>query len=321
MENVKNVTREVFKMKKIGVFLLIIISFFMVGCGKEKNDTKYKIITSNFSSYDFVRAIIKDVDDISVDILLKPGTETHDFEPTPQDIIDIQNSDIFIYVGGESDSWIDDVIKDINNNKSKIIKLMDLVDLYEEETIEGMETEDEEDEEYDEHIWTSPVNAIKLVNKIKEEIISIDSNNKEIYEKNANNYIQELTEIDNEIREIVSTSKRKELVFGDRFPLRYFTEEYGLSYHAAFPGCSEQTEASAKTITYLINYVKNNNIPVVFHIELSNGKIAETIAKETGAKVMEFNAIHNISKDDFDKGITYVDYMKKNIEVLKEALN
>ncbi len=308
-------------MKKIGVFLLIIISFFMVGCGKEKNDTKYKIITSNFSSYDFVRAIIKDVDDISVDILLKPGTETHDFEPTPQDIIDIQNSDIFIYVGGESDSWIDDVIKDINNNKSKIIKLMDLVDLYEEETIEGMETEDEEDEEYDEHIWTSPVNAIKLVNKIKEEIISIDSNNKEIYEKNANNYIQELTEIDNEIREIVSTSKRKELVFGDRFPLRYFTEEYGLSYHAAFPGCSEQTEASAKTITYLINYVKNNNIPVVFHIELSNGKIAETIAKETGAKVMEFNAIHNISKDDFDKGITYVDYMKKNIEVLKEALN
>ncbi len=308
-------------MKKIGVFLLIIISFFMVGCGKEKNDTKYKIITSNFSSYDFVRAIIKDVDDISVDILLKPGAETHDFEPTPQDIIDIQNSDIFIYVGGESDSWIDDVIKDINNNKSKIIKLMDLVDLYEEETIEGMETEDEEDEEYDEHIWTSPVNAIKLVNKIKEEIISIDSNNKEIYEKNANNYIQELTEIDNEIREIVSTSKRKELVFGDRFPLRYFTEEYGLSYHAAFPGCSEQTEASAKTITYLINYVKNNNIPVVFHIELSNGKIAETIAKETGAKVMEFNAIHNISKDDFDKGITYVDYMKKNIEALKEALN
>ena len=311
-------------MKKIFVVLLILCTCFIVGCGKEKTSTKYNIISTSFPGYDFARAVIKDVDDISIEMLLKPGAETHDFEPTPQDIIDIQNSDIFIYVGGESDTWIDDVLKDIDTKKVKIIKLMDIVDLYEEEITEGMEAEEEEDEEeveYDEHIWTNPKNAIKMVEKIKDEIVKIDENNKETYEKNASSYISELTSIDNQIREVVNNSSRKELVFGDRFPLRYFTEEYGLTYHAAFPGCSEQTEASAKTITYLINYVKEKNIPVVFHIELSNGKIAETISEETGAKVMEFNAVHNISKKDFDDGLTYVDYMNKNIEALKIALN
>lgn len=312
-------------MKKIFTILLVFISILLVGCGRNTNKTKYNIISTSFPGYDFARAIIKDVDDISVDMLLKPGSETHDFEPTPQDIIDIKNSDIFIYVGGESDEWIDDVLKDIDVSKTVVIKLMDVVDLYEEELTEGMEEEEEEHDEdeveYDEHIWTSPVNAVKMINNIKEEIIKIDSNNKEQYEKNANSYISELNDIDTEIRDVVNNSKRKDLVFGDRFPLRYFVEEYGLTYHAAFPGCSEQTEASAKTITYLINYVKDNKIPVVFHIELSNGKIADTIAKETGAKVLEFNAVHNISKSDFDKGLTYVDYMKKNIEVLKTALN
>ena len=311
-------------MKKVFILLLVLCTCFVVGCGKEKNSTKYKIISTSFPGYDFARAVIKDVDDISVDLLLKPGSETHDFEPTPQDIIDIQESDLFIYIGGESDEWIDDVLKDIDTSKTKILKLMDVVDLYEEELSEGMEIEEEDEGkevEYDEHIWTSPKNAIKMINKIKEEIINIDNDNKENYEKNASNYIDELTNIDNQFREIVNNASRKELVFGDRFPLRYFVEEYGLTYHAAFPGCSEQTEASAKTITYLINYVKQNKIPVVFHIELSNGKIAETIANETGAKVLEFNAVHNISKKDFDDGLTYADYMKKNIEVLKEALN
>ena len=311
-------------MKKIFTILLVFISIFVVGCGRNSNKTKYNIISTSFPGYDFARAVIKNVDDISVEMLLKPGSETHDFEPTPQDIINIQNSDIFIYVGGDSDEWIDDVLKDIDTSKTKIIRLMDIVKLYEEETVEGMEEDEDEEEkeiEYDEHVWTSPINAIEIINKIKEEIVKLDSSNSNKYEENTNNYISELNEIDNEIRNIVNNSKRKELVFGDRFPLRYFTEEYGLTYHAAFPGCSEQSEASAKTISYLINYVKNNNIPVVFHIELSNGKIANTIANEANTQVLEFNAVHNISKEDFDNGLTYIDYMKKNIEVLKIALN
>lgn len=310
-------------MKKIFTVLLIIISLFVVGCGKEKKETKYNIVTTSFPCYDFARAVIKDVDDINVQMLLKPGSETHDFEPTPKDIIDIKNSDIFIYVGGESDSWIDDILNDIDKEKTKIIKLMDIVDLYEEERVEGME-EDEEDEEeieYDEHVWTSPVNAIKIVNSIKEEIKKLDSENSDKYETNGNEYTNKLSEIDSNIRDIVNSSKRKELVFGDRFPLRYFTEEYGLTYRAAFPGCAHETEASSKTVAYLINYVKDNNIPVIFHIELSNGKIANTIANETNAKVLEFNTAHNISKDDFKNEVTYVDIYKKNIDSLKQALN
>ena len=311
-------------MKKIFTVLLIFICFFTIGCGKEKKSTKYSIVATNFPCYDFARAVVKDVEDIDVEILLKPGSESHDFEPTPQDIIDIKNSDMFVYVGGESDTWIDDILNDIDVNKTKIIKLTDIVELYEEETVEGMEEEydhEEEEEEYDEHVWTSPVNAIKIVNKIKEEVINIDSSNKEVYNKNATKYIDELSNIDKEIKDVVKNSKRKVLVFGDRFPLRYFVEEYNLDYRAAFPGCSEQTEASAKTVTYLIDYVKKNNIPVVFHIELSNGKIANTIAEETNAKVLEFHTGHNISKKDFDKGVTYKDLLKKDIEVLKEALN
>ena len=319
-------------MKKILFVLLVLCTCFLVGCGNNKNETKYNIVATSFPCYDFARAVIKDVDDISVDMLLKPGAETHDFEPTPQDIIDIKNSDMFIYVGGESDTWIDDILKDIDVNKTKIIKLTDIVDLYEEETVEGMEEEheheehdhdheEEEEEEYDEHVWTSPVNAIKIVNKIKEEVINIDSSNKEVYNKNASKYIDELSNIDEKIKDVVKNAKRKVLVFGDRFPLRYFVEEYKLDYRAAFPGCSEQTEASAKTVTYLIDYVKKNNIPVVFHIELSNGKIADTIAEETSAKVLEFHTAHNISKKDFDNEVTFVDLLKKDIEVLKEALN
>jgi len=312
-------------MKKIiYVLSFVFISLLILsGCASKKETAKYTIISTSFPGYDFARAITKDSKDFEVKMLLKPGSEMHSYEPTPQDIINISNADIFIYVGGDSDNWIEDVLKDINTDKTKIIKLMDLVDVVEEEHVEGMEEDKEEEEEveYDEHVWTSPINAIAIINKLKEEIIKVDNDNKSLYEDNSNNYTNELSNIDNEIRSLVKNAKRKEIIFGDRFPIRYFVEEYGLSYYAAFPGCSEQTEASAKTITFLINKVKKDNIPVIFHIELSNGNIAKTIADETGAKVLEFKTAHNISQDDFDKGITYVDIMKSNIEVLKEAIN
>ena len=303
-------------MKKI--FSILIILLIICGCRNSKSN-KITIVTTNFPSYDFVRSITKN-SDIEVKMLLKPGMEMHGYEPTPQDIIDINNSKLFIYVGGESDSWIDDVLQDINTDNKKIIKLMDLVDLCDEEIKDGMDIE-EEDKESDEHVWTSPMNAIKIIDSLKEEIKDIDPDNSSLYEDNANNYIDEIKEIDIEIRDIVKNSKRKELIFGDRFPLLYFVKEYNLDYYAAFPGCSEQTEASAKTISFLIDKVKSDNIPVIFHIELSNSKIADTIASETGTKVLKFNSAHNITKDEFDKGVTYVDLMKDNIKVLKEALN
>jgi len=316
-------------MKKVFKIMVVLVMVFSIvgltGCNKNDKNDKLTIITTSFPGYDFARAITKDNNNVEVKMLLKPGAEMHDFEPTPQDIKDIKNSDIFIYVGGDSDEWIEDVLDNIDTDKTKIVKLMDLVDTVPEDVIEGMEEheegEEEEEVEYDEHVWTSPINAITITNKLKDEVVKIDNDNKELYEKNASNYVNELTDIDNEIKDIVKNGKRKEIVFGDRFPLRYFVDSYGLSYYAAFPGCSEQTEASAKTISFLINKVKEDKIPVVFHIELSKGKIANAIAKETGIKVIEYKTAHNISQKDFDAGVTYVDIMKDNIKVLKEALN
>lgn len=329
-------------MKKVLKLMVVAIMVFgivgLTGCNKNNKNDKLTIISTSFPGYDFARAITKDSDNVEVKMLLKPGAESHDFEPTPQDIKDIKNSDIFIYVGGDSDEWIHDLLDNIDTDKTKVVRLMDLVDVVEEEHVEGMEEhehhheEEEEEEEhehhheeeeveYDEHVWTSPNNAITITNKLKDEVIKIDKDNKELYEKNASNYVNELTDIDNEIKDIVKNGKRKEIIFGDRFPLRYFVACYGLSYYAAFPGCSEQTEASAKTISFLINRVKEDKIPVVFHIELSSGKIANAISKETGAKVLEFKTAHNISQKDFDAGVTYVDIMRDNIKALKEALN
>lgn len=314
-------------MKKISKLLLIfVVSIFgivsLIGCNKkQETQDKLTIVSTNFPGYDFARAITMDNTNVKVKLLLKPGAETHTFEPTPEDIKTIKNSDIFIYVGGDSDEWVDDILNDIDTDKTKIIKLIDLVDAKEEVTTEGMESDEEEESELDEHVWTSPKNAIEIINKLKKEIINIDNDEKSNLESNANHYVNKLNDLDTEFKSIVKTAKRKEIIVGDRFPFRYFADEYGLSYYASFPGCSEQTEASAKTISFLANKVKEDKIPVVLKTELSSGNIANTIAKETNTKVLEFNSAHNISQSDFDADITYVDIMTKNAEVLKEALN
>ena len=309
-------------MKKIIIAIIsILLLVTITGCNTTKKDNKLTILTTNFPSYDFARAITKEVPNTSVEMLLKPGTEMHNYEPTPKDIIKISKSDIFIYVCGESDEWITDLLDNIDTKNTKVIKLMDLVDTVEEETVEGMETEEDEEEvEYDEHVWTSPSNAITILEELNDIITNMDPSNESLYTINTSNYINEINNIDNSIKNIVNNSSRKELVFGDRFPFRYFVDEYNLSYYAAFPGCSSETEASAKTISFLINKVKEDNIPVILTIEFSNKKIANTISKETGAKVLELNSAHNISEEDFNNGKTYIDIMKENVEVLRQAL-
>lgn len=299
-------------MKKLWILLVLIL---LTGCTSQRKDEKINIIATNYPCYDFVRAITKDVNDVEVQMLITPGTEIHDYEPTPKDVINIKKSKLFVYVGGESDNWI----KKIVDEKQNTVKIMDLVQIKKEELVEGMEGEKED--EYDEHVWTNPKNAIKIINKLKKKIIKIDSKHKEKYEQNAKEYTDKIKEVDTEIEKIVHTSKRKTIIFADRFPFRYFTDEYGLKYYAAFKGCSESVEASSKTITFLIQKIKEEKIPVVFHIELSNKKIAEIISKETNTKIFELNSAHNISKKDFENKITYVDIMRKNAKVLKEALN
>jgi len=307
-------------MKKI-INIVIVLGMCLLllsGCKSNKSNSLV-IVTTNFVGYDFARAVVGD-EDVEIKMLLKPGMDAHQYEPTPKDIKSINDADIFIYVGGESEEWVSDILEDLDSDETKVIKMMDSVNLKEEEIKEGMK-EEEEETEYDEHVWTSPKNAILIVKEIEDKLSSIDEDNEEAYEENAENYISKLNKIDEEIREVVSNSKRKVLIFGDRFPLRYFVDEYGLDYYAAFPGCSSDTEASAKTISFLIDKVKKEKVPAVLKIELSSGKIADTIASETGVSVKTFYAVHNVSADEFKDGKTYIDYMNENIKVLREVLN
>lgn len=315
------------KILRIALIIALIASFGFLLFAKIKNNQQNserpQIVASNFPAYDFARSVAGEQADVK--LLLKPGTDAHSFVPTPQDIIDIQNSDLFIYVGGESDTWIEKILNSIDKNKTHLVKMLDIVVPVEEELIEGMESEEEEEEsdepEYDEHVWTAPSNAILIANEILNELNFIDPAHKNYYDQNASDFNIAIREIDAEFKELIQNAKRHEIIVADRFPFRYFVDEYDLKYYAAFPGCAEQSEASATTVTFLINKVKADHIPAVLTIELSNQNIAKTISEATGAKILTLNSAHNISKDDFDAGKTYLDIMRENIEVLKEALN
>ncbi len=322
-------------MKKILSITLaaLLAAVMFTGCSKttaptaSKDDDKVSVVTTIFPQYDFTRAIAGDKADISM--LLLPGAETHSFEPTPQDVLKIQNCDVFIYVGGESDDWVDGILESMDTSKMKIITLMDCVEAVEEEIVEGMQDEEEAEEpaaggeeepEYDEHVWTSPRNAKLIVQKISDALCEVDAADAEVYKANTTTYLGKLDKLDAAFKNVVDNAARKEIIFGDRFPFRYFADAYGLNYYAAFPGCATETEASPATVKFLIDKVKADKIPVVFHIEMSNEKMANTISEATGAKVLLLHACHNISQADFSAGKTYIELMTSNVDALKEAL-
>lgn len=289
--------------------------------GQAAGEEKFSVVATIFAPYDFARAVAGDSADVAM--LLPPGSESHSFEPTPQDIIRIQNSDAFIYVGGESDAWVDGVLSSMDTTNMRIVTLMDCVEAVEEEHVEGMQADEHEDEhepEYDEHVWTSPRNAKRIVRKIADALCEADPANADAYRLNATAYEGELDALDAQFQAVVDDAARKTIVFGDRFPFRYLADAYGLSYFAAFPGCSTETEASAATVKFLIDKVRAEQIPVVFHVELSNARMADAIAEDTGARVLLLHACHNISKADFDAGRTYLGIMAANVDALKEAL-
>ena len=322
-----------------------IIAVMTAGCsgGKRPDDGRISIVATIFPQYDFARRIAGDRADVKM--LLRPGMEAHSYEPSPKDIIGISKCDLFLNVGGESESWLEAVLDSADNPDMKIISAMDCVEAIEEETSEGMQSRehhhhhgDEEDEhepepdhhhgddgeedgEYDEHVWTSPMNAIAIVNQINRALCELDPDNAEFYCRNTDEYVAELTELDNSFRETVAGSKRNLLIFGDRFPLLYFVREYGLDYYAAFPGCAAETEPSAATVAFLIDAVKREKVPVVLYIELSNHKVADAIAESAGVRTAQFNTCHNISADDFAAGESYLSLMTANADILREALN
>ena len=319
-------------MRKIfNTFWVFFFACFLIlcgtGCGAKEisgnlESDKLKVIATIFPQYDFVRAVAGDKVDLKM--LLSPGVESHGFEPTLQDISDIEKSDLFIYVGGESDEWVNNVLSTVNSSSLKTISLVDTVNTLKEEEVEGMEEDEnghEEDEhEVDEHVWTSPANAIKIVNKICDTLCELDAENSEYYRSNASEYVKNLEKIDDDFLEVVKNARVKTLVFAERFPFRYLTEQYGLKYYAAFKGCSSNFEPSLATINFLAQKVKDENLSMVLYTEFSNGSVADAICNMTGSTKAELHSCHNVSKEDFNNGVTYLELMERNVEVLREAL-
>ncbi len=321
---------------------------------QDKKGSRIKVVATLFPYYDFARQVAGEYADVS--LILPAGMDTHSFEPTAADMIQMGQADLILYNGGENEQWVGQVLESADNKGIMADEMMKHVDTLVEEHVEGMQEEkgeehgheehgkedtdhdaSEEDHDHDteeasdtageidEHIWTSPVNAQKIVAQIAKDLAKADPEHQEDYQKNADEYIKKLQKLDKDIRQVTSQAKYKYLAFADRFPLRYFVEEYGLDYTAAFAGCSSDTEPSAETITYLTRQVKERKLPVVLKIELTSDKVAKAVAeaastKEHTVKVETFYTCHNVTRQQFDAGETYVSLMEKNVKVLREAL-
>ena len=310
------------KAKRQLIFLLALLICALPLCScASTGDDGISIVTTTFAPYDFARAVAGE--NAQVTMLIPPGADTHSYDPTPKDMLAVKKCDIFICVGGTSDAWVGEMIDSVNNPDMKIIKLMEHTDglICADHSHDHGEEHDHEHGEYDEHVWTSPRNAVLASEAIAAALCEVDPENADAYKSNFSAYKGDLLALDAEIRSIVAGGKRTEIVFGDRFPLIYFTKAYGLTYHSAFPGCAGDTEPSAAVLASLISKVKEDGIPIVFHLELSTGNIADAICAETGAKKLRFNACESILKKDFEAGVTYLDLMRQNANALREALS
>lgn len=317
----------VLKVKKllsaIVATILALVAFTACSSVGAAND-KLKIVTTVFAEYDWVMNILGDNPaGAEVTMLLDNGADPHSFQPTVADIAKISSADLFIYVGGESDEWVADVLKEAVNKNMLTINLIDVLgdQVKEEEVVEGMEGE--ADGALDEHIWLSLKNAEIIVGKIAESIESLDSNNADIYKQNAASYIDKLKALDSKYAEAVENANTKTLLFADRFPFRYLVDDYGLDYYAAFGGCSAETEASFETVTFLAKKIDELAIKTVLTIDGSDNKIAETIVSNTASKdqqILTLDSIQSVTKNDIKSGMTYLSIMESNLAVLKEAL-
>lgn len=311
--------RSILSIFTVTVFVSLFVLGFTGGnipFSAEKNK-KASVVATAFAQYDFARQIAGDKADIVM--LLAPGEESHTFEPTPGDIATVKNCDLFIYGGGESDKWVDTILNSADN-EIKTVKMMDIVELHEEDSHSDEEHHDHSHTEYDEHVWTSPENAIVICEAICNALVEADPKNEDYYVSNCSEYTASLRELSEEIRNTVQLSDKKAIAVGDRFPMKYFCEEYGIEYYAAFPGCSAQVEANPVTIARLKNFILDNGIDTVFKVDLSTGLVAGTVSEITDSDVATLYSCHVISVEDFEKGETYLSLMERNLSALKIAL-
>lgn len=313
-------------MKRILCGILLICTLILyTGCDAQvatpvHDADKILIVTTNFPPYDFARQIVGD--QAEVVMLLAPGEESHSFEPTPKDIMMLTEADLFILGGGESDAWAKKLIDTAELDESKTFMMMECVDaLFKDSENSHGEHDHSEHYAYDEHVWTSPRNATVICTKLSERLAEIDTKNADVYRKNFAAYLNELALLDAEFTRITTAADRKTIVFADRFPFRYLADTYGLTYYAAFPGCSSETEPDAATMSFLIDTVKKEQIPAVFYTEQSNRKIADAVSEATGAKQLLMHSCHTLTQEEAGRGETYISIMKQNAAALKEALS
>lgn len=326
-------------MRKTLTFLLLTVVLLLLGCSRDpgldvpavegtKSD-KIQIVATLFPQYDFARQIAGDKAEVT--LLLPPGVESHSYEPTPSDIITINQSDLFLYTGRYMEAWSGKIIDGIKDSgaRSYVLDVSQGIELVKTEDTEGdhhaeeeagHEQESEHGHQYDPHIWTNPLYAKKMVVNISDALCRIDPANGDYYKENAANYNRELDALDAEFKAIVSSGKRDELIFGSRFALYYFASQYGLSYEAAFDSCSSETEPSARAVAGLVKEIKDKNIPVIYYAEIEDPKVAKSMSNETGAKLLLLHSCHNVTKEELESGATYLSLMKQNAENLKEGL-
>ena len=306
--------------RALALLLCLCIALPLCACTQgEPNDGKLTVVSTVFPSYDFVKEIARDkVNNI---LLLPPGKDSHSYDPSARDIINVEKCELFIHTGGVSDKWVDTILSSANKDKKSVITMTELVSLYADEHEYEEHDEHSHESEYDEHVWTSPENAKLIAKKICEALCEKDSENAQFYKENLNGFIARLDKLDKDIQSTVENGKRRFIAVADRFPLLYFARRYELDYASAFPGCSSKTEPSPSTVAALTDKVKSEGVSVIFKIELSDGKVASAVAEQTGAEILTFYTLHNVSKEDFENGEGYISLMEKNLQSLKKALN
>ena len=318
-------------MKRWIAFLpaLALCAVCLTGCAARDTmrGEKLRVVTTLFPYYDFARAITGGRAEVT--LLLSPGREAHSFEPTPLDAVAIARADVFVYNGGESEAWVEDLLDAAGESVGAAVRMMDYTDARAEEYVEGMQiakdaAEDEEEDSdeiaYDEHIWTSPKNAAALCGALCEALCAADEENADAYRANCADYVERLDALDARFRALRAGAKRDLVVFADRMPLLYFCKEYDLRYRAAFHGCSGDTEPSIATLKFLIDKVSAEDIPMVYTVDLSSKRIAEAVSEATGAEIGTLYSLQTISRADFDAGETYVSMMERNLAALGEGL-
>lgn len=325
-------------MKKIiSLALPMILIFLLTGCSVESNiqdqntsvENEIDVVVTTFAPYDWVREVTNGLDNYNITLLQDEGVDLHSYTPTTEDMAKISDCDVFIYVGGESDEWVEDTLSQVRNADMKTINLLEVIgdDAKEEEVKEGMEAEEEEtheEVENDEHVWLSLKNAGIFVQEIENTLISIDEEHSDVLSTNSNEYVKQLDNLDKEYQEVVSSAKYNTLIFGDRFPFRYLVDDYELDYYAAFIGCSAETEASFETIIFLASKIDELNLTHIMVTENSDQKIANTIIENTKNKdqdILEMNSIQSVTNEQIEEGTTYISIMEDNLKVLEEALN